>query len=198
MKFTIGAQGVIAFLVAIFALIGWRRGTKRELVVLAGAVLASALTSTQLEFLKLWVNRFHKIGVFVLNGGLTEELDTAGLFPAKPLVETGNDAACLAVITFCVVIILSYGLGQIVMRGSPERSEKALGGLIGGVNGFLISRFTYPRVFPAARTHVAILSGQVSDSLTGGSLFSLVLVGLVMILIIHGVRGSSHSSQKGN
>ena len=198
MKFTIGAQGVIAFLVALFALIGWRRGTKRELFVLAGVVLASALSRTQLDFLKLWVNRFYKIGMFVLSGGLTEELSTASFTPVEPLVETNSDTTWLAVITFCVVIILSYVLGQFLIRASSERSERALGGLIGGVNGFLISRFTYPRVFPASRTHVAILSDQVSDSLTGGSLFSLVLVGLVMILIIHGVRGSSHPSQKGN
>ena len=133
MKFTIGAQGVIAFLVALFALIGWRRATKRELLVLAGIVLASALTNTQLDFLKVWVNRFYKIGMFVLNGGLTEDLDTASLPPIEPLVETSSDTTWLAVITFCVVIVLAYVLGQIVVRGSFERSEKALGGLIGGV-----------------------------------------------------------------
>jgi len=196
-KVTVGPQGVIVCLVALFALIGFRRGTKRELVVLAGIALASLIANTQLEFLTVWVNRFYKIAMFVAKGGLSEDLGSVSLGSLEPLVQTNNDSTWLAVTAYAVIVILSYLVGQRGIKGSPARSERVLGGLIGGVNGFLINRFIYPRVFPVNRTHVAIMSGQVSDALTGNSLLPLVLVGLVMILVVYGVRGSSRSSGNG-
>ena len=198
MTLTVGEQGVILFLVALFAVLGLWRGIRRELFVLLGIAVAGALASTQVEFLTLWVNRFYKVAMFVMKGGLAEELGSAKLGPMSPLVETGDDKIWLAVIAFCVVVVVFYLLGQSLIKKPSNGAEKTLGAMVGAVDGFLINRFIYPKVFPTERTHVVIPSGQVSEKLTTGSVFALVLVGLVVILIVHGVRISSRSSQKSN
>ena len=154
------------------------------------------LTSTQVAFLTTWVNRFYKIAMFALKGGLSEELGSAKLGPMEPLVETGDEKTWLAVIAFCIVAILFYLLGQSLSKKSPNGLEKILGAMVGAVNGFAISRFVLPRVFPTERTHVAIPSGQVSEKLNAGPILALVLVGLVGILIVYGVRASSSTSRK--
>lgn len=196
--FTIGDREVILFLTGWFAALGLWRGARRELLVLPGLVVATLLATTQVELLTVWVNRFYKIAVFVVKGGLSEELGSAKLGPMRSLVETGDDRTWLAVVAFSIVIILFYLLGQGLIKKQPEGAEKIMGALLGAVNGFAISRFVYPRVLPTERTHVAILSGQVSEKLTAGSAFSLVLVGLVLILIVYGVRASGRPSQKSN
>jgi len=193
---TIGDQQVILFLAAVFAAVGLWRGVKRELIVLLGIAVAGLLASAQVEFLITWVNRFYKIAMFVMKGGLSEELGSATLGPMKPLIETGDDRIWLAVITFSIVVVLFYLFGQSLSKSSPNGLEKVLGAMVGAVNGFTIARFVLPRVFPTERTHVAIPSGQVSEKLTAGPIFALVLVGLVGILIVYGVRASSRASKK--
>jgi len=193
---TIGDQQVILFLEAVFAAIGLWRGVKRELIVLFGIAVAGLLASTQVEFLTTWVNRFYKIAMFVVKGGLSEELGSAKLGTMKPLVETGDDRTWLAVITFCTMVIFFYLLGQSLSKNSPNGLGKVLGAMVGAVNGFTISRFVLPRVFPTERTNVAIQSGQVSEKLTSGPILALVLVGLVGILIVYGVQASSRAAKK--
>jgi len=192
----IGDQQVILFLATVFAAIGLWRGVKRELIVLSGIAVAGLLASTQVEFLTTWVNRFYKIALFVVKGGLSEELGSAQLGPMTPLVESGDDKKWLAVITFSIVVVFFYLLGQGLSKSSPSGLEKVLGALVGAVNGFSINRFVLPRVFPTERTHVAISSGQVSEKLTAGPIFALILVGLIGILIVYGVRASSRASKK--
>jgi len=196
MTITIGDEQIILFLAAVFAAIGLWRGVRRELFVLIGILVASLLASTQVASLTTWVNRFYKIAMFALKGGLSEELGSAKLDPMESLVETGDDKTWLAVIAFCIVVILFYLLGQSVSKKAPNGLEKILGAMVGAVNGFAISRFVLPRVFPTERTHVAIPSGQVSEKLNAGPVLALVLVGLVGILVIYGVRASSSTSQK--
>ena len=196
MTITIGDQQVILMLTMVFAAIGLWRGVKREFIVLFGIGVASLLASTQVEFLTTWINRLHKIAIFVVSGGFSEELGSANLESINPLVETGDDKAWLAVLTFTVVVVLFYLLGQILSKNSPKGLEKVLGGMVGAVNGFIITRFVLPRVFSTERTQVTIPSGQVSEKLTAGPIFALVLVALVGILIVYGVRASSGSSRK--
>jgi len=193
---TIADQQVILFLVMVFAAVGLWRGVKRELTVLCGIAVAGLLASTQAEFLTTWVNRFYKIATFAVKGGLSEELGSAKLGPLKPLVETGDDRTWLAVVAFSIVVVCSYLFGHVLSKSAPNGLEKALGALVGAVNGFTITRFVLPRVFATERTHVAIPSGQVSEKLTAGPIFALVLVGLVGILIVYGVRASSRASNK--
>jgi len=197
-RFEIGSQALILSIAVLFGLFGFRRGLKRELIVLLGIALGSLLATTQVEFLTVWINRFYKIGIFVAKGGLSQELGSASLGPMRQLVETGDDKMALAVVTFLIVVVMAYLLGRVLAKASPSWTEKFMGALVGAVNGFLISRFVYPKVLHTPRTNIVIPSEEVSQQLTAGSRFALVLVGVVVVLIVYGVRSSSGSSGRGN
>ncbi|MFQ3662141.1 MAG: CvpA family protein [Chloroflexaceae bacterium] len=116
MVLTIG----VAVGIGLLGLIGLARGVRAGLVAIAGTLLAAVLVDLWSQPLGLWVRR-----------ALRPEL------PALPTF------LLVAVVFLLTVAIIGYG-GSVLLPGAPVQSrsrqalDRALGGLLGALNGALI------------------------------------------------------------
>ena len=185
---------IVPIVVLFFAYLGCRRGISKELLSLVGVLVATALAKGQTAFLSGWVNRLYRIGMFAVKGGLSASDPgkvMAEISKLAPPISTPEQEKLLVVVSFVVLLAVFYLLGEDKVGQPQDLMQRVLGLFVGGLNGFLIGRFLFPRLFPGEKTHITILSKQVSQYLDSEKALTWAVVVFCLIMIIYGVQSSS-------
>jgi uncharacterized membrane protein required for colicin V production len=182
---------IIGFIV-LFGLMGLRRGVFRELLTLLGVFLAIVVGKWGASSLEPWVNRFYKLIMFALKGGLVTD-DPSGVLEEMgvltPLVTTDSDRLILGTAVFALVILAFYLLGEFVIDPPKKISQRLAGVILAGVNGYFIAYFLVPRHLPTPQTTIRFSTSGMID-LLAQNLIIVVLI-FVIILIVLGLQMST-------
>jgi hypothetical protein len=182
---------IIGFIV-LFGLMGLRRGVLRELLTLLGVFLAIVVGKWGASFLEPWVNRFYKLIMFALKGGLITDDPSSVLAEMgvlTPLVTTDSDRLILGTVVFALVILAFYLLGEYVIDPPKKISQRLAGVILAGVNGYFIAYFLVPRHLPTPQTTIRFSTSGMID-LLARNLIIVVLI-FVIILIVLGLQMST-------
>jgi hypothetical protein len=182
---------IIGFIV-LFGLMGLRRGVFRELLTLLGVFLAIVVGKWGTSFLEPWVNRFYKLIMFALKGGLITDDPSSVLAEMgvlTPLVTTDSDRLILGTVVFALVILAFYLLGEYVIDPPKKISQRLAGVILAGVNGYFIAYFLVPRHLPTPQTTIRFSTSGMID-LLARNLIIVVLI-FVIILIVLGLQMST-------
>jgi hypothetical protein len=182
---------VIGFVV-LFGLMGSRRGVSRELLTSVGIVLAIIVGRWGTSSLVPWVNKFHKLTMFSLKGGLladdpTDVFATVNRLP--PLIATDSDRLMVGTVAFVLVVLVSYLLAGAFIADPKTTFQRLSGTVLAGVNGYLVAFFLAPRHLPTPETTIRVSTGGVID-LLNRNMIAVVLI-FVIILIVLGLHMST-------
>lgn len=165
---------IISAVVAIGAVLGLRRGTSRELILLGGIVIGSLFAPKGGPAVPKVLSAGQKAvaGLVQRTGGSMTAATAMEYNPAMDIVIFG--------VIFLATLVISR------MFGKPVKgfSARLFGALIGALNGYLFARFAFPRLFPPPETTLVIsqLSGasgfSAANTATAVVVFVIVLIGL--------------------
>ncbi|MBM4465626.1 MAG: CvpA family protein [Chloroflexi bacterium] len=188
---------LIIGLVILFGLMGLRRGVFRELLALGGVFLAMVVGRWGTSFLEPWVNRFYKLGMFALKGGLVAE-DPASIFAKvkelPPLVSTDSDRLMLGTGAFALVVLAFYLLGEFVVDPPETMSQRLSGVILAGANGYFMAYFLAPRHLPTPQTTIRFSTEGLVALLTQ----NLIKVVLAFVIILIGLGLQMSTRPKGD
>jgi len=196
---TVDYKLMIPIVILFFAYLGYKRGISKELFSLAGILLATVIVKSKQDFLRVWVNRLYKFGMFAMKGGLSASDPSKVMVEINkltPPISTPAQERLLVTVSFIVLVALFYLLGEDRIGQDQDLTRRALGLFAGALNGFLIGRFLFPRLFPGEETHITILSKQISQYLDSDKALTWAVVVFCLIMIIYGVRASSRPRRR--
>ena len=174
---------VLRAIIAVCALMGLSRGVVREIPTLAGVVLAPLVAPVVADLLPRITGQ-----------------------PAPAAVKTAaaaTQAAAAALggqelLGYLVVVAAGYVVGSLLIHGHSGFVPKLLGLVLGGLNGYLISQYALPRLFPAAKTTVVVTGQAIRAVSTASSTGSgIVVVAVVMVVAGLGVWAASGRTKAG-
>lgn len=178
--------------IVLFGLMGLRRGISKELLVLVGVFLAIAVGKWGAPSLKPWVNRYYKLVMFSLKGGLVAEDPTSVLAEIEGLkvpVTTDHDLLVLGTAAFGLVVLAFYLLGEFVIKPPKKTFQRFLGVVLAGMNGYFIAYFLVPRHLPTPEATIRFSTSGMMDLLSQN--LTKVVLGFVLILIFLGLQMST-------
>jgi hypothetical protein len=146
---------VILVIAAVFAAIGFIRGSKREVSALLAVIPAYLLFSSGWTAVANLINqawRFLNIIFFqlALLGGSEGEVSQQSITASPIMPTTEAPFAQLAAFCLTVVIIYAFTRGQ----GSPNFIERVIGALISSFTGYVVGVFVIGRLMPQATISV--------------------------------------------
>lgn len=189
---------LIGIALAVFGLIGLRRGVNRELITFAGVLLALAISSLFASSMLLFVNKMYRIAHFVFAGGINAENPTVGWNEAKllpDLVASPLSKVILELVVFMIPVLLAYLIGNRA-KATTNAGQRLLGMLMGAVSGFLIAQHFVPILFPAGETRLELATGPATDLLQNTQVVAVLVVVVVVILVAFGLYSSRHVIKK--
>jgi hypothetical protein len=178
--------------IVLFGLMGLRRGISKELLVLVGIFLAIVVGKWGAPSLQPWVNRYYKLVMFSLKGGLVAEDPTSVLTEIEGLevpITTDHDLLVLGTAAFGLIVLASYLLGEFVIKPPKKLSQRLSGAILAGINGYFIAYFLVPRHLPTPRATIRFSTSGVMDLLSENLI--KVVLGFVLILIFLGLQMST-------
>jgi len=173
---------LLNILIAVCAVMGLRRGVARELVVLIGIIIGSVVSPTGAGYVPA------VIGVGLKALGLAKDgagVSAASLLPGK----TGD------LMVFGLILLGSIVLARVLQKPPKGIASRFLGAIIGGVNGYLIGRFVFPRVFVEPETIFVVSGLRAQSHFSPGNTAAAVIV-FIIVLIGLGIRQSSPPKKK--
>jgi uncharacterized membrane protein required for colicin V production len=189
---------LIAIALAVFGLIGFRRGVNRELVTFAGVLVALALSSLFASAMVPFVNKMYRITHFVFAGGISAENPTVGWNEAKllpDLVNSPMSKAIMELVVFSIPVLISYVIGGRV-KAAGGAGQRILGMLMGAVSGFFIAQHFIPILFPAGETRLELATGPATNVLQNTQVIAVLVVVVVVILVAFGLYSSRRVIKK--
>ena len=174
---------VVGALVAC-GLVGYQRGWLREVATLGGLLLAWVATLFLGDWAIALVNRLQLIVAFVVRNGFDATSPALVIQEIRrhPLVDPGHPDLFLGSF-FGALVLLAYVLASRFVRAESTTSARALGVLVGLVNGYVLSYLALRFLAPAARVGLT-LPESPSDSVHWlGTYLPTLLVGGVVLAI---------------
>lgn len=178
--------------IVLFGLMGLRRGISKELLTLVGVFLAIAVGKWGAPLLKPWANRYYKLVMFSLKGGLVAEDPSSVLAEIEKLkapITTAHDLLVLGTVAFGLVVLAFYLLGEFVIKPPKKASQRLLGLVLAGMNGYFIAYFLVPRHLPKPQATFRFSTSGMMDLLSQNLI--KVLLAFVLILIFLGLQMST-------
>ncbi len=187
---------VVALVVLLFAYIGARRGVNRELIVLATAVVAVVLVNGLGAAAQPLFVRFYRMIAFIVRGGLIAD-NPPDVWVQVANAPTPLDGArgqeIVEALLFILLLALSYGAGGWwgQRKGwGVSRLDRAMGFVVGGVTGYLVLLFVFPRLIAQRVISFAVPAGEISGMLQTRVNVGQVLAIALFIVFIFGIRAS--------
>jgi uncharacterized membrane protein required for colicin V production len=178
-------QGLLLnILIAICAVLGLRRGVAKEMVVFVGVVIGFLFAST--------------------GGPYMPTLLTAGQKAFTQLTQGGGAQATMAalsytdtmdLIVFGFILLVSLVISRMLRKPSKGLSSRLFGTLVGGLNGYLIGRFVFPRLLAEPET-VLVISGLKTQSHFSPANTATAVVVFIIVLIGLGIKQSTPPKKK--
>jgi len=195
----------IGGIIALFGLIGFWQVPAWEGCVMAGIVIAQLVFKWYEDTLVGWANKLYTMVRFALKGGLTAEDPGPILAEVRnlpSLIATDRHRLIFVLGTFALVALLAYIFGRVFFPHRPKAvgplliykmpfAKRVVGGLLGAINGYLITYFVTPKLFPEAETTITFPSGLAGEFL--GAKLPLVIAGFLIVVLLLGLKASSRS-----
>ncbi len=192
---TIDQVVLMALILGVFGLVGFRRGANRELITLVGIAISFVVLTQLLEVIVPVVNKLHRLARFATQGGLLADDPTVAWGEVKNLpmlITTEAQRRNLGALLFALLVGASYYVG---FRAAPPASNtmsRVLGLVLGGVNGFIIASYLFRYALVATKATIELSSGAMRDTVMSGQTIGRIAVALVLALIALGLYGASH------
>jgi len=180
-------QGLlVSVLVGICAVLGLRRGIGKELIVLVGIVLGSLFAPTGSPYMTVALNAGQKVVTGLLKrGGGAQATVTA--FQQGPTTD---------IILFVIILLIALVLARMIGKPAKGFAPRFIGALVGAVNGYLLGRFFFPRVFQSPETMFVVSTGvQAKSSFSAANTATAVVV-FIIVLIGLGIRQAAPPKKK--
>lgn len=132
---------LVVLLVVAMALLGFWRGVRSEGITLAGVMAATAIFTQDPMRLRLvaMINRFPRVMDMLL---ASEEGTSAWNLGALRPLSTADDRLLFYTVFYLATVAVFYWVGS-AFGGLPLiRAHRFLGGVMGAINGFLVSYAT--------------------------------------------------------
>ena len=195
-----------------FIIIGFLRGVRVESWSTACILLTYLVLWVADETLITWTNRFYKLTRFGLAGGIVADnpVDIWQEYADDPpIIETENEQVLFRMTIFLALFLFGWIIARVrvqralapvnlgLIRELPDLGERALGAVLGGVNGYLIGYYVLPVIRPAETETIIIV--PESDVITEFMTRNLANVGFVIlvVIILLGLMASGGIRQRG-
>ncbi|GAB4403690.1 MAG: hypothetical protein Kow00123_15020 [Anaerolineales bacterium] len=182
MKVVVDQALLLNVLIAVCAVLGLRRGVARELVVLIGIVIGLVVSPTVSGYVPTVV-AFGQKAFGLTKGGAAPS--AASVLPGK----TGD------LVVFGAILLFSIVIARMVRKPPKGIASRFLGAIVGGVDGFLIGRFVFPRVFVEPETMFVVSGVKAQAHFSPGNTAAAVIV-FIIVLIGLGIKQSSPPKKK--
>ncbi len=198
---TVSQQMLIGVAAALFGYLGFRRGINRELLQMIGIFVSMLVASHLAPAMRNMVNRFYRLfrlmftGAF-FTGDLMEAWQEVQALP--PLVETPEDVQMLSLVTFVVVLLMFYLIGQYQLPQPKGLALRLLGTFVGVINGFLIIYYLFPMVFTRPQAIILLPSEEVHRTLTDEQTVARIVALFIVVLIAFGLYTASTPRRRGS
>lgn len=190
----------IALALLAFAALGFQRGWVREVTSLGTILAAWLLIVTLGPVFVGWANKLALMLSFTWQGGFDVADPTAVMqtLRAAPMIDPWRPEWFYSLI-FLVGVAGAYLIGNRVAGRTRTTAEAVLGGLVGALNGFVVSYilldyFRTASHLPGRTTAVvdgsAFLGGYITTVLVAG------VIGAVSIAMLSSSRGSAAARPK--
>jgi hypothetical protein len=180
----------MGLMLGVFGFIGLIRGARRELyasLAIVAAVLVVGATSGSLADP---VNRYYRMFKFVREGGMNAEDPSATWQQIRgepELIDSPRSHDTLRLVLFASVVLVGYALGERFAPPAYGIIARLLGLFIGLFNGFGITYFVLPIVFPEPRALIEIPTGQVQETMVNPEFLGQVAILFIFVLIAFGL-----------
>jgi len=199
LTWTVDQYLLLGVTLALFALVGLRRGVNRELLSMVGIGVGILVSERGAVVLQPQVNRLYQMVRFALSGGLSSPDPTAAWAQASslpPLVSTAAHLQTLALCVFVLIVLIFYLLGQRLLRKSNSIIIRFLGMLAGGINGYLTASFIFPTLLNGAPAVITVPSQAVTTTLSTPRNIAFVIVFFIVVMIVFGLYNAGSSKKK--
>jgi uncharacterized membrane protein required for colicin V production len=190
----ISQYALLGITLAVFGLLGFRRGVNRELLLMVGIAVAMLLANSIGPALIPVVNQLYRLLRFAVSGGLGGADPTAAWQASKQLpdlVSATRDAQFVVIGVFVLIVLTFYAWGQRRVAEPRSFMSKILGLLAGGINGFLVAYYLFPVLLAQSGAGTSLPSQEISAILTSGQTIALVIVVFMVLLIAFGLYNST-------
>ncbi|MDH7490202.1 MAG: CvpA family protein [Anaerolineae bacterium] len=182
MRVVVDQALLLNILIAVCAVLGLRRGVARELVVLIGVLVGSVVSPTAAGYVPTVV-AFGQKAFGLTKGGAAPS--AASVLPGK----TGD----LAV--FGLILLVSIVIARMLQKPPKGITSRFFGAIVGGVNGYLIGRFVFPRLFVEPETMFIVSGVKAQSHFSPGNTAAAVIV-FIIVLIGLGIKQSTPPKKK--
>ncbi len=196
---TLNQYVTLGLMLGIFGFIGLMRGVRRELYASIAIILAVVIVGMSSGSLADPVNRYYRMFTFVRQGGMGAE-DPAAKWQeirGEPgLIESDTSKDVLTVVVFAVVVLLGYLAGQ---RFGPVPfgiMPRILGLFIGLFNGFGITYFLLPIIFPEPKALIEIPTGEVQQTMVKPEFLAQLGILFIFVMIAFGLYSASGRARR--
>ncbi len=198
---TVSQQMLIGIAAALFGYLGFRRGINRELLQMIGVFVSMVSASQLAPAMQDMVNRFYRLLRLMLTGALLggdmlEAWQEVQALP--PLIRTPEDMQMLSLVTFVVVLMMFYLIGQYQLPQPQSLALRLMGAFVGIINGFLIIYFLFPMVFTRPEAIILLPSEEVHQTLTDEQTVARIVALFIIVLIAFGLYTASAPKRRGS
>ena len=190
---------VVLSVLVVGAAIGFQRGWLREIATLGGLLVAWLGVSALGGNLVGVVNRADLIVRFTVNGGFdsTSPGGMLDLLKKAPVVDPHHADTFLGIVVV-LVAVASYVAASRYAPPPIAASGRALGVLVGLINGYLLAYLGLRYLAPGARTgyDLGLFSGNLVDEL--GRYLPTLLIPAVVVTIAIALLNSRKSPSRGS
>lgn len=183
LNLTITEWWFVAGITATFAYLAAKRGLTTALHTLAGALCGLLLADRIAKALEPWVNFAYRVFLAIFREKALSPEEIVKVITRQPLLITQASQRIIAgSVIFVLIIGLAYLIGK-KRSGRPKvvpLTTRILATLAGGVTGYLMVYFLFPRHLTMAKTVITVPNVNVRDLLR----VQLNVPILVMILVV--------------
>jgi hypothetical protein len=196
---TLNQYVAMGLMLGIFGFIGLTRGVRRELYASLAIILAVVVVGASSGTLAAPVNRYYKMFTFVRQGGMSAEDPGAKWqeIRGEPgLIESHASQEALKVAVFAVIVLLGYFMGQRFGPVPFGLMPRLLGLFIGLFNGFGITYFLLPIIFPEPKTLIEIPTGEVQQTMVNPEFLAQLGILFIFVMIAFGLYSASGRTRR--
>ncbi len=196
--FVLNQHLATALVLGIFGVMGLIRGVRRELYLSAAIALAMLVVTVFGSGLTEPVNRSYRMLRFVREGGLSAQ-DTGTLQEIRvqsDLIDSPRAQDWFRAGIFGFIVVVGYLVGERFGGIVFGLVSRLLGFFVGLFNGFGITYFLLPIIFPEPRALIEVPTGEVQEALVRPELLVQMAILFVFVMIAFGLYSATGRARR--
>ncbi len=196
--FALNQHVAIVLVLGVFGIIGLVRGVRRELYASAAIALAMLLIMLFGSRLVSPVNRCYRIVRFVQQGGLSAQdpvrLQEIGAQP--DLIDSPRAEDLFKAALFSTIVLAGYLAGERFGGLGFGFGTRLLGIFVGLFNGFGITYFMLPILFPEPTTLIELPTGEVQQTIVRPEFLAQMAILFIFVMIAFGLYSATRRPRR--